>query len=243
MRGALRFLFLLQSPDLSRRIRAATGTSHSMNTTFFSRRRTPFRWAAFAPLVLLMAGCAELAPQVAKAPTDVQQAARRYQQTIELDGRLSVQYQQNGQDQALHGSFAWRQTAQRTHVTLMSPLGQILAVIEVDRDHASLTQSGQPARVADDVDQLAAQSLGWPLPVSGLRSWLQGFATNASGKRVVAAPNDRALTTQDGWRIEYVSWDDSDPAHVHPKRIDLQRTTAQAGDVTMRIVIDKWSTP
>lgn len=153
-----------------------------------------------------------------------------------------MQYQQNGQDQALHGSFAWRQTAQQTHVTLMSPLGQILAVIEVDPDQATLTQSGQAPRTAGDVDQLAAQSLGWPLPVSGLRSWLQGFATNANGKRIVAA-SGTSVTTNDGWHIAYVGWDETDPAHPHPKRIDLQRQTAQAGDVTMRIVIDKWQTP
>lgn len=204
--------------------------------------RPPFRWAALALPVLLMAGCAELAPPAAYAPAEIQRGARRYHQAIELDGRLSVQYQQNGQDQALHGSFAWRQTAQQTHVTLMSPLGQILAVIEVDPDQATLTQSGQAPRTARDVDQLAAQSLGWPLPVSGLRSWLQGFATNANGKRIVAA-SGTSVTTNDGWHIAYVGWDETDPAHPHPKRIDLQRQTAQAGDVTMRIVIDKWQTP
>jgi outer membrane lipoprotein LolB len=213
-----------------------------MKTDFSFCLRPPFRWAALVLPLLLMTACAELTPTAAHAPAETPHTARRYHQTVELEGRLSVQYQQNGQDQALHGSFTWKQTAQQTHVTLMSPLGQILAVIEVDPNHASLTQSGQATRMANDVDQLAAQSLGWPLPVSGLRSWLQGFATNADGKRVVAAPGDNAITTQDGWRIEYVSWDDSDPAHPYPKRIDLQRETAQAGDVTMRIVIDKWQT-
>ncbi|HWT71694.1 MAG TPA: lipoprotein insertase outer membrane protein LolB [Oxalicibacterium sp.] len=201
------------------------------------------RVAIFALPALMMSGCAELAPPAAQDALNAPQAASRsYRNTIELDGRLSVQYQQNGQDQALHGSFAWRQTAQRTHVTLMSPLGQILAVIEVDPDHATLTQSGQAPRAAEDVDQLAAQSLGWPLPVSGLRHWLQGFAIDANGKRVVAA-SGTSVATNDGWHIDYVGWDDSDPARPHPKRIDLQRETAQAGNVTMRIVIDKWQAP
>lgn len=199
------------------------------------------RFAILALSSLLISGCAELMPQPAQTQVDETQAAsRHYHDVIDLDGRLSVQYQQNGQDQALHGSFAWHQIAQQTQVTLMSPLGQILAILEAGPDRATLTQSGRPPRTADDVDQLAAQSLGWPLPVSGLRSWLQGFATNASGRRIVATPATNAVTTQDGWHIEYVSWDESDPAHIHPKRIDLQRRTALAGDVTMRIVIDKW---
>ena len=202
----------------------------------FSRRS-----ALLALSSLLLAACAQLAPQNEQAHTGATRTAtRRYHQAIELDGRLSVQYQQNGQDQGLHGSFRWRQSAQHTTVTLMSPLGQILAVIDVDPGRATLTQSGQAPRVAQDVDQLAAQSLGWPLPVSGLRSWLQGFAVDARGKRIVAAPGTPAFTTGDGWDLEYVSWDDSDPAQVHPKRMDLQRDTEQAGDVRMRIVIDRW---
>jgi outer membrane lipoprotein LolB len=199
------------------------------------------RVAILALSSLLMAGCAELAPQGEQVRIDgVQAAGRHYANAIDLDGRLSVQYQQDGQDQSLHGSFSWRQNAQQTRVTLMSPLGQIIAVIEVDPAYATLTQSGQPPRSAQDVDQLAAQSLGWPLPVSGLRSWLQGFSADASGKRIVATPGTTTATTQDGWHIEYVSWDESDRAHVHPKRIDLQRQTEQAGNVTMRIVIDQW---
>jgi len=200
-----------------------------------------YRIVSLALSGLLMAGCAELAPQKEQAPGDAIQAVNRhYSEAIDLDGRLSVQYQQNGQDQALHGSFRWRQTAEHTSVTLMSPLGQILAVIEVDPGSATLTQSGQAPRVAHDVDQLAAQSLGWPLPVAGLRSWLQGFGTDARGKRIIATPATKAFTSSDGWNIEYVSWDESDPAQVHPKRIDLQRDTEQAGNVKMRIVIDRW---
>ncbi|HEX2604606.1 MAG TPA: lipoprotein insertase outer membrane protein LolB [Oxalicibacterium sp.] len=200
-----------------------------------------YRIVSLALSGLLLAGCAELAQQKEPVPGDAMQAVNRhYNEAIALDGRLSVQYQQNRQDQALHGSFRWRQTAEHTSVTLMSPLGQILAVIEVDPGSATLTQSGQAPRVANDVDQLAAQSLGWPLPVAGLRSWLQGFATDAQGKRVIATPATKAFTSNDGWDIEYVSWDESDPAQVHPKRIDLQRDTEQAGNVKMRIVIDQW---
>lgn len=196
---------------------------------------------------LLLTGCASLAPTTDITPTEISQAASRtYQENIALDGRLSVQYQRNGADESLHGSFTWRQTAQKSTITLLSPLGQIIAVIDVEPGQATLTQSGQPPRMAADVDGLAAQSLGWPLPVSGLRTWLQGFAVDARNKPFVATPTADSVTTRDQWKIRYVTWDDSDPAHLHPKRIDLERWTEQAGKVAIRIVIDNWqpgSTP
>ena len=203
----------------------------------------PFRLAA---LVLALTGCASIAPPTAPEP---QRAipVRAYRDAIELDGRLSVRYEQNGREQALHGSFTWAQTAQHAAVAILSPLGQTLATIDVAPGHSSLTQAGRAPRIAADVDALAADALGWPLPVAGLRDWLQGFATDAAGHRIVASPSANATTilTPEGWRIRYVSWQDDDPSapHNHPKRIDLERSTVQAGDVSIRIVIDGWQVP
>lgn len=194
--------------------------------------------------VLLLSGCAALAPQSEQAPATATQSAgsRHYHQAIDLDGRLSVQYQRNNEDESLHGSFTWRQTAQNNTITLLSPLGQTIATITVQPGSATMTQSGQAPRTAVDVDELAVQSLGWPLPVSGLRNWLQGFAVDASGKAFNATPDANTVTTADGWQIRYVTWDENDPAHTHPKRIDLERETEQAGKVAIRIVIDHWQT-
>lgn len=206
-----------------------------------------------ATLALALTGCANIAPPPA-VPTPVAPESRQatpvrtYRDAIDLDGRLSVRYQRNGHEEAVHGSFTWAQTAHQATVTLLSPLGQTLATIEVTPDHSSLTQAGRPPRVAADVDALAADALGWPLPVAGLRDWLQGFAIDGSGHRVIATPSTTTTTvaTPDGWRIHYASWQNDDPAagdpaaHNHPKRIDLERSTAQAGDVSIRIVIDSW---
>lgn len=194
--------------------------------------------------VLLLSGCAALAPQAEQTSTETIQSAgnRQYHQAIDLDGRLSVQYQRNNADESLHGSFTWRQTAQSNTITLLSPLGQTIATIAVEPGNATLTQSGHAPRTAADVDELAAQSLGWPLPVSGLRNWLQGFAVDAQGKPFTATPDANSVTTGDGWQIRYVTWDENDPARIHPKRIDLERQTEQAGKVAIRIVIDNWQT-
>ena len=193
------------------------------------------RFAAIAAaLSLLLAGCASLAPPAApSAPT-----TRIFQQTINLGGRLSMRYQAGDKEESLHGNFTWTQTPSDTTVTLLSPLGQTLAIITATPDGATLAQGGQQLRSASDVDTLTANTLGWPLPVAGLREWLQGFAIDRSGQPFVASPQADKVETRDGWLIHYPVWTKDDA--THPRRIDLARNTAQAGDVSIRIVIDTW---
>ncbi len=194
------------------------------------------RGALLLALPLLLAGCAAVAPP---GPPAAATAARAYHDAIDIGGRLSVRYQNNGRDEAVHGSFAWSQDADRTEVVLRSPLGQTIAAIAVTPQAATLIQTGQPARTAEDVDALASQALGWPLPVAGLRRWLQGF-TGSTGQAPRALPaRDDAALNDDGWRIRYDSWQ-ADGADFHPKRIDLERDTDSAGTVAIRIVLDSW---
>ena len=189
-------------------------------------------------LAFLVGGCAGIAtaPHVPATAGII----RNYQQAIDIAGRMSVRYQQYGRDEALHGSFEWQQRPGRTQLTVSSPLGQTIAQIAILPDGATLTQSGQPPLAATDADALTAQALGWPLPVSGLRDWLQGDVTEAGGRKRLATPQDENtdIETVDGWRIRYAAWDNS--AAPRPRRIDLTRTTEQAGEVALRLVIDTY---
>lgn len=204
-------------------------------------KRPRRRQVLVAALPLLLAACAGLPPtQTEGEPPAVTQ--RALLDAIELAGRLSVRYQIQGRDEALHGNFSWSQLPEKTNVTLLSPLGQTMAIIEVTPKGATLSQAGQPVRRAVNVNELTANTLGWPLPVSGLREWLQGFAVDAKGNRFTATPGSTEVTTQDGWHIRYANWlgDESAPSTSRPKRIDLSRYTEQAGDVSIRIIIDTW---
>jgi outer membrane lipoprotein LolB len=205
--------------------------------------RPALTWfARSTPLVLaaLLASCASTVPIEQREQTAT--AMRVYHEAVDMSGRLSIRYQANGSEQALHGSFNWSQGPDRTLVSLLSPLGQTLATIESTPAETVLRQPGQPPRTASDVDALTAQALGWPLPVAGLRYWLQGFAMDAGSRRMIAAPGMSApqqTSMQDGWRLHYASWN-QDAASPHPKRLDLQRTTQQAGDVEIRLIIDSF---
>ncbi|MGZ3236244.1 MAG: lipoprotein insertase outer membrane protein LolB, partial [Burkholderiaceae bacterium] len=79
-----------------------------------------YRVGSYFSLLLMLAGCAAITPST----EHTQRPASAYQDTINIDGRLSVQYQQNGSNEALHGNFNWSQTPKRTVITLSSPLGQ-----------------------------------------------------------------------------------------------------------------------
>ena len=74
-----------------------------------------------------------------------------------------------------------------------------------------------------------------------MRDWLQGHATGADGKRFIASPQNDNVTTSDGWRLRYVSWQDAatPDAVPQPRRIDAERNaSAQADAVSLRIVLD-----
>ncbi|NHZ62262.1 outer membrane lipoprotein LolB [Massilia genomosp. 1] len=162
-----------------------------------------------------------------------------YRDAIELGGRLTVNYQKDGQTETLTGKFNWVQTPSAVNVSLASPLGQTIATITVTPESATLTQGDRAPRVARDIDSLTAQTLGWSLPVSGLRDWLQGYATGADGQRFAASPAANTVTTADGWRLTYVSWQDAGAAKPAPKRIDVARVaSATVEAMEIRIVID-----
>jgi outer membrane lipoprotein LolB len=112
-----------------------------------------------------------------------------------------------------------------------------------------LKRGGEPTRTAPDLDSLTRQTLGWTLPVSGLRDWLQGHAVAADGSRFTASPSSDTVVTRDGWKLDYVTWQEpapapgkagADTAAPQPKRIDVTRIAVgeQVDEMSIRIVID-----
>jgi outer membrane lipoprotein LolB len=164
---------------------------------------------------------------------------RQYQTAMTVGGRLSVRYQQNGQPQSLQGKFLWEQQSEHTDITLYSPLGQTIATIAISPGLAVMAQSDGEKRQAPNVIALTQQVLGWPMPVDGLRYWLQGFVQNDDGSLQQASPDQAQSFRSDGWQVRYVSWQRNENT-LYPKRVDLARSTVEAGDIVLRLVIDDW---
>lgn len=174
-------------------------------------------------------------------------AAFLYQDNLFIAGRINIQFQQfqenrqNSEAKSLTANFEWLQTESDTTVTLLSSLGQTIATIKQNAVGASLQQGKEALRTAPDVDTLLNETLGWPLPMAGMRNWLQGYTVNQQGKRVAIPSQDQSLNA-DGWQLHFVSWQ-QESEQIYPKRIDLQRQTEQAGEVKLRIVIDQRKNP
>jgi len=196
-----------------------------------TRRLTLLAFAA------ALAGCATSTANLSTATVG------DYRETIDLSGKLSVNYQKDGRQESITGNFNWEQRPGAIDVALISPLGQTVATINVTPNSATLVQGGQEPRTADDIDSLTQQTLGWPLPVSGLRDWLQGYAVDGQGQRFRASPANNSVTTSDGWRLRFVEWQDAaagapDAPQPVPRLIQAER--AASGDITdlaIRIVV------
>lgn len=182
-------------------------------------------------LAAALAGCATTSSNVATVGA--------YRDTIDLDGRLSVNYQKDGKLESLTVNFDWTQRPGRVDVTIASPLGQTLATIEVTPQSATLTQAGRAPVVEADIDSLSQRTLGWPLPVSGLRDWMQGYAVDAQGQRFSASPARNEVVTKDGWRLRFIAWQDPNAAQPAPRIIHASRAAVgDIQDLEIRIVIN-----
>jgi outer membrane lipoprotein LolB len=196
------------------------------------------RRLALALLVATVAGCASTAPSSLR-PDASGVRAGAYRDTLELSGRLQVSYQKDGQAQSMSGGFEWVQRPGQVDVAFLSPLKQTVATLRVNAQQATLTEAGRAPRSAADIDTLTREALGWALPVSGLRDWLQGYATDAAGKRFAASPANNSVYTQDGWRLRFVSWQTGQGGAQVPATIVAERSaSASADELAIRLVLD-----
>jgi len=192
------------------------------------------RLAAAALFGAALAGCATTHAPLANPTAQV----AAYRDTIDLEGKLSANYERDGQPQSITVNFTWAQRPGSIDVALFSPLGQTVATVNVTPAAATLTQSGRAPLVEKDIDTLTAKTLGWTLPVSGLRDWLQGYAVEAGGKRFAASPARDNVVTADGWRLRFVDWQNGPDGQPVPRRIDAAHSaTGTSGELEIRIVV------
>lgn len=152
----------------------------------------------------------------------------------------------NDSIESLHGKFTWKQDRNKTRIDLFSPLGQTMAVVEISPGQAVFTASGKVPVAAPNADELVFSQLGWPLPVSGMRNWLQGCATGSNGQIFQASPSRPKVITEEGWQIHYVNWSPFQENLLVPRRIDMIHTppaNAAISHIQIRLVIDDWSDP
>ena len=183
-----------------------------------SRRVFAFAVAA----ALLVEGCATLEPRVGSVPV-------LPDAPFNAQGRLSARH---GAD-AVSANFQWKHSPPRDELSLSTPLGQTVAELSGDAAAhvARVRLANGDGLQADDWPSLTARALGFPLPVTGLASWIRGGAHPGSAYRAERDAAGRAtLLRQDGWEIVF---DYADETATTPTRIRMTFP-----DVEVRIVID-----
>lgn len=189
-----------------------------------------------AAALLVLAGCASEAPRqpsTSKATTSLTtQTNRAYH------GRFSVQYVDKfGEQRNAYGNFEWRETDSTVTLQLRNPFGQTLAIVTSSPAQATLELPNRQPITADNVTTLMQQSLGFALPVEGLRYWLQPSVaptSRAQTKDDPGNPSRLAQIEQDGWTIDYMAYADAPATGV--KRVNLSR---QEPPLEIKLVLDQ----
>ncbi|AIO40704.1 outer membrane lipoprotein LolB [Burkholderia cenocepacia] len=191
------------------------------------------RALAAAGAALALAGCASTPPS-ANAPGAVLQTAA----THAYHGRFAVQYNDRfGRQQNVYGNFDWQEQGDDVSLELRSPLGQTLAVVKSTPQAASLELPNRQPQYATDVGELMQNTLGFSLPLAGLRYWLLPTAAPATPAQTVRDPADATRVKQirqDGWTIDYLAYADAPATGV--KRVNLVRATPP---LDIKLVLDQ----
>jgi outer membrane lipoprotein LolB len=185
---------------------------------------------------VVISGCAVTprTPSTSNATTSVTaQTSRAYH------GRFAVTYEdQTGQQRNAYGNFDWQETGDTVTLQLRNPLGQTLGIVTSSPSSATLELPNKSPQTAENVSELMRNTLGFALPVEGLRYWLQPSP----------APTSRAKTTldassangrlkqiqQDGWTIDYLAYADAPATGV--KRVNLTRSEPA---LDIKLVVDQ----
>lgn len=196
-------------------------------------RRSLLRAGLALGTLAVVTGCASVAPGTGFGPGGADRV-------VELRGRFSARTERNGREEGAHGNFVWLQRGDSVQLSLVSPLGQTLAIVTALPGQATLELPNQAPRSAPEVDTLMQQALGFSLPVSGMRDWLQ--ARPAPGA-VVRAERDATgrLTEleQHGWTVRFQEYRESASGEApRVRRMDLARTL-DGEPLSVRLVVDE----
>ncbi len=183
--------------------------------------------AALLPALtaLLLGACASMAPVQRERVPALPDAP------FTADGRLSARH---GQD-AVAANYHWRHAPPADDVELATPLGQVVAELTGDATagYARVRLADGRTQEAADWATLTERTLGVPLPIAGLGSWMRGGPHAGSAHEAeVDAAGRVALLRQDGWEIVYGY---ADAAAKRPSTLRLRYP-----DVEVRLSIDKW---
>jgi outer membrane lipoprotein LolB len=190
--------------------------------------RTHLAAAALLGALVMLQGCAGPGPVAAPATTVTAVAG---DPAFELAGRLAIRQG----EQALSANLRWRYDGLGEEMVISAPLGA--GSVEIERDAAGVTlRAGGKVERASSAETLMRGTLGFALPLDGLRYWVRGQTGPGDlAVRIVRDATGRIESFHEsGWDITIPAFSAA-PLDALPRRIDIASSALQ-----VRLVIDRW---
>jgi outer membrane lipoprotein LolB len=153
-------------------------------------------------------------------------------ESFQLAGSMSLRVEKD----SFPGRVRWTHTPSRDELWFYSPVGSAVAHLVQDPDGALLVnEKGEEYRAAD-LQSLAAEVLGWDLPLRGLPYWVRGVPWPEADPADVQrdAQGRLAQLQQAGWKVSYLAWF-GDGADALPAKLDLQGQRLR-----LRLAVQRW---
>ncbi len=190
--------------------------------------------------VFLFSGCASLSPFAPEPPSErITQLWQQHVQSVnaQTDWTLSARIAAHSEDDGWSGKLHWRQEKDTYQVSFNAPFGQGGLQLEGGLQSVEMRTSNGQTMVAEDVESLLYQQLGWWLPLHNLRYWVRGVPVPTDEKTPLLAFDEEgqlARLQQLHWQIEYLAYRQVDGLML-PRKVYLEN-----GELSVRLVIDRW---
>lgn len=185
-------------------------------------------------LVALVLGCAPMATRVTSSSSDnARQAGLKNLRHWVASGRISIV----ADDEAWNGNLHWRQTGADVYdIRIIAPLGQGTLLIKGDREGVELrTSDGKAPLQAATPEELLERSMGWQMPLSGMRFWILGIKSPHALETISLDENGRpAALTQSGWNIKLSDYRLIDRWYV-PGKIEIENDR-----IKVKMLVQSW---
>ena len=197
------------------------------------------RSRGFALLTCLaLAACAPLStrpPRAVSADSDAQ-AARELALSAatrwSFSGKVAVSQTGNGGSARID----WVQDGPDFDIRLAAPVTRQTWHLSRHGALARLEGLDGGPREGPDAEALLLEATGWQLPVDTLAAWVRGTRAGPQATLESDPLGRPALIREQGWTVEYRAWDAGSLAL--PLRVFARRDAA-----SVRLVIERWSTP
>lgn len=149
-----------------------------------------------------------------------------------VEGKIAIRHERSGGNV----SVVWHQQNSHYAIRLMGALGAGSIEIEGGPGKVGLIDTEGRHHQARTPEQLIHQVLGWSIPVSPLRYWLQGLPcpNTPITRQFFDEANRLVLLQQQGWKIEYQEY-------IQQKGRFLPiKLTLQHGNVKLKFVFKRW---